>query len=212
MADYPPSFEAASGRRSQPISFQATAQNGTYEYDDLQQEDRRPYDYDKAQSMSAFQYNGYIPGFGASPMSSGITPFPTCQIREPSSYQFPAVAPTHNGRHESSRLSGSPHLNAYQQNLPVHELSPNMPSAGGRILSSHAATAQPTEDGELSEGEYEEVGTESEPNIVPVEFTGKEQYNQRDGHRAFAHRALYMRSPEHEVEPTDELVGKNTTL
>jgi hypothetical protein len=211
MADYPilPSFGAASGPRSQPNSFQVMPQDGTYEYDDLQLEDRS-YEYDKAQPISSFQYNRYIPEFDVSPMTSGIANFTTRHSRGASTYHSPAIAPSRNGRHDSLRPSGSPHLRGNQQNPPEPPLA--MPTAMENIPSSHDTRTQPIEDGELSEGEYEELVTESEPNIVPVELTGKEQYNQQDGNRAFAHRALYMKSLEHEEEPTHELVGKEATL
>jgi hypothetical protein len=211
MADYPiiPSFGPASGPRNQPNSFQVMPQDGTYEYDDLQLEDRS-YEYDKTQPISSFQYNRYIPEFDASPMTSGIANFAMRHSQGASSYQSPAIALSRNGRHESLRLSGSPHLRSNQQNAP--EPSPTMPIAMENISSSHDTRAHPIEEGELSEGEYEELGTESEPNIVPVELTGKEQYNQQDGNRTFSHRALYMKSLEHEEEPTHELVGKESTL
>lgn len=211
MADYPilPPFGAASGLRSQSNSVQVMPQDRTYEYDDLQREDRS-YEYDKAQPISSFQYNRYVPEFDVSPMTSGTANFTTRHSRAASSYQSPAIAPSRNGRHDSLRLSGSPHLRGNQQNPPDPSLI--MPTAIENIPSSHNTGTQPIEEGELSEGEYEELGTESEPNIVPVKLTGKEQYNQQDGNRAFAHRALYMKSLEHEEEPSHELVGKEATL
>jgi hypothetical protein len=206
MDDYsqPLSFGATSGQRSQPIGFQATPQDRTQEYKDSQLEDKRLYGYDKDQPMSSFQYSDYIPGFSASPMTSNIAAIPTRKFREPSSYQSPVIASNHNGRHESSRFSVSPRPKPYQQKPHVHELPPRIALAEN-TASSNTATLHPIEDGELSEGEYQEVSTGPESNVGPA---GEEQYNQLDGRSALAHHALLMKIPEHEVELTDDLVGE----
>lgn len=152
-----PSFEMESRRAVPP--YRETLQHQAFEYGDLLQADERAMvEYHKTLSNVAFEENRNIPEFSAAAVASRIPPLPIYEPHDSRSYQYGPESFARDGRfHEAG--SRTPYSNPSNQSpyqLPSNILSSRQPNSP----SLRASATQVVEEGEVSEGEFEESRTE----------------------------------------------------
>ncbi|KFY60236.1 hypothetical protein V497_03766 [Pseudogymnoascus sp. VKM F-4516 (FW-969)] len=163
MAGYPPppSFGPAPGQRGQAVPFQyPTPQNAEYAY-------ARP---SQSLNMSAFgqnaaalapgvEYNARPPSFNPTARNSGAPPLPIYGGLDPSAlYQRPMWGAQANSPVISNPLESST-TGVFSGQGPF-VLQPELRPQGSADQSTTRPGLQAVEEGELSEGEYEEEDTE----------------------------------------------------
>jgi hypothetical protein len=179
MSDYPsaPHYGTNYGQNQQYI--QPTYPNQYSQPDDGQM-GQHNYAQNYDANMSAYGYNGAIPGFSAANLAAGAPPLPIYQgwSQDPNpipSYSAPQNTVLHTGYPANS-------YNNYQQHyppVPPHSYQQNI-----------QPPAKPYDEGEVSEGEFD--GGYAPPNPNPVDY-GANQYG-GNGYLDTAHRAVYARN------------------
>jgi hypothetical protein len=184
MSDYPPtpSYGANSWSRDQPIPPYLPP---TYPNQYLQPNDGHPArppmasNYDT--SMSAYGYNGSIPSFSATAVASGVPPLPIFQGWNQDSIPLPPYISPQN----------APQYAEYNDNS--HHNTQYFPPVEPQLYQQNTQAARPFDNGELSEGEFEDSNVPG--NTAPVSY-GMNQYQGNGGYVDTAHRAVYSKSQE----------------
>jgi hypothetical protein len=206
MADYPPTppFGMAPTRAVPP--YREASHQDMYDYGDAVQSERRPtLEYHKAQTRAAFEQNAKIPGFSAASVASGIPPLPIYQDQESLSYGYPAASYGRDGALESPR---NRNLYTKPSNTSPLELPQTVPhERNHKRPPSHTPAAPNAEEGELSEGEFEEV----RPNLnrIAAGMTRTDDYyehQRQDPHRP-SYRGANNSNGEHEMISNAPLTG-----
>lgn len=149
MADYPvtPSFGFIPGQPTAMPSYSGTIPSPNPKYGSAppDQVQTQAFDYNQAQAMAALMQSGGFPGFSAAAVASGVPPLPIYPSWDPLSYP-PRV-------HSASQVM--PAVDRTGDSSTNGHLSTNR-----ELLNKHHARdswyPQPlTDEGELSEGEYE---------------------------------------------------------
>lgn len=149
MSDYPPtpSYGANYGSRDQanPPYLPPTYPNQYMQPDDGRTAPgHMASNYDA--SMSAYAYNRALPAFSAAAVASGVPPLPLYQGWNQDPIPLPPFNPPQNP------VQYPPHNNNPQFGSQFYA------SYGHPSYHSNAHTAKPYEQGELSEGEFEDNG------------------------------------------------------
>jgi hypothetical protein len=191
-------------RRTVP-PYHDTLQHQTYGYGDmLQPDDGAQVEYYQAQSTAAFRQNKNIPGFSPAVAASSIPPLPIFEAHDRRSYEYAAEAFRKDGRFLASG-SHTPHSNPSNQS-PFH-LPPNLSSSRKpNIATSHASAAQIVEEGELSEGEFEESQPEMNRNSIPVYRTAPPHELNR-GRHVSTYRTAHRNMDENEIKEAQPRTG-----
>jgi hypothetical protein len=205
MADYPPTppFGMAPSRAVPP--YREASHQEIYEYgDQAQTVDRALLEHHTAQTSTAFQQNAKIPGFSAVAVASGVPPLPLIyyQGREDHPYSYSPRSLGQNARFGPPRSQ-----NSYSNtSVPSPQaLPPSEPHARDRKRpSSNTPAVQNVEEGELSEGEFEEASPEVNRNVGRVRRYDFYEH-QRDDH---SNRGVYDSSGELEVTSNAPLTGQ----
>ena len=182
MSDYPPtpSYGASSWSQEQ-ANAPYLPSNHPNHY--LQPNDvrtgRAPMASSYDASMSAYGYNGAIPGFSAAVVASGVPPLPIFQGWNQDSIPLPPYTSPQNASQYAEYQNDFYH-NA-QHFRPIE----------AQTYRHNTQAARPSDNGELSEGEFEESAFPK--NTAPVSH-GVNQYNGSGGYVDTAHRALYPRT------------------
>jgi hypothetical protein len=134
--------------------------------DHTQSVDKSLLEYHKVQTNAAFQRNAKIPGFSTASLASGMPPVPPIyyQSREDPPYPYSHGSLGQNAAYEPLRSR-----NSYSNtSVPSPKsLPPTVHHARDRKRpSSNTPAVQNVEEGELSEGEFEEARPEVNRNIV----------------------------------------------
>ena len=130
-------------------------------------------------SMSAYGYNGAIPGFSAAAVASGVPPLPIFQGWNQDSIPLPPYTSPQNAPQYAEYSDGSHHNAQY------------FPPVEPQHYQHSTQAAKPFDNGELSEGEFEDNSFPG--NTAPVSY-GINQYQGNGGYVDTAHRAVYSRS------------------
>ncbi|KAI9732972.1 MAG: hypothetical protein M1818_007405 [Claussenomyces sp. TS43310] len=151
MAEYPvtPAFGFDSGRQSTMPVYQRAMPPSQQSYSGGHQDQTPVVESNQATSMAAYMHNGGFPSFSAAAVSSGIPPLPIYQNWNRTLPANLSSAPAQiNEPYEPTIQGTSQYSNGNQS---FHEMSSSVPQA------RDVSRAQPVEEGELSEGEYEDV-------------------------------------------------------
>jgi hypothetical protein len=190
MANYPPTppFGMALGRAVPP--YREASHQEIYDYGDAVQPERRPLlEYHKAQTRVAFDQNAKVPGFSAASVASGIPPLPIYQDQESLLYGNPARSYGRDGTLEPPR---SQNPNSKPSNLSPHELPQNLSQERiHKRPASHTPAARNAEEGELSEGEFEEVRSNVNRNTAGMTRRHDYYEHQREDRHISAYRGAY---------------------
>jgi hypothetical protein len=131
-------------------------------------------------NMAAYGYNGAVPGFSAASLASGAPPLPIYQGWN----QDPAPLPPYTAPQGVVQHTGyAPH--------PYHNYAQHYPSVPQHNYQQNMPHAKPYDEGEVSEGEYEQEYVAQPP---PIDYSIN-QYgvNGGNGYMDTAHRAVYAR-------------------
>lgn len=163
MAGYPPppSFGPAPGQRGQAVPFQyPTPQNTEYAYPRPSEfANISAFDRNTATLAPGLEYNVRPPPFNPTAQNSGAPPLPIYGGLDPSAlYQRPVWAAQANPPGISNPVGPSTAGVIYGQGPFALRPEPN-PQGGTEPAATHSRP-QATEEGELSEGEYEEDNAE----------------------------------------------------
>ncbi|KFY33917.1 hypothetical protein V494_07215 [Pseudogymnoascus sp. VKM F-4513 (FW-928)] len=163
MAGYPPppSFGPAPGQRGQAVPFQyPTPQNPEYAYArPSQSTNMSAFEQNAANLAPGFEYNAMPPPFNPPARNSGAPPLPVYGGFDPSAlYQIPLWAAQGNPPGVSNPLQPST-MGVVSGQGPFALQSESMQQNTAEASATRART-QAAEEGELSEGEYEEDNVE----------------------------------------------------
>lgn len=163
MAGYPPppSFGPAPGQRGQAVPFQyTTPQNAEYAYARPSQSTNiSAFDQNAATLAPGLEYNARPPPFNPTARNSGAPPLPIYGGLDPSAlYQRPVWTAQTNTPGIPNPLESS-RTGVISGQGPFAFQSESMPQ-GSAGQSAARSRPQAAEEGELSEGEYEEGNVE----------------------------------------------------
>lgn len=167
MSDYPstPSYGANYGSREQANPPYLPP---SYPNQYMQQDNGRGAQGHMAQnydtSMSAYAYNGAVPSFNSAAVASGVPPLPIFQ----GWHQDPVPLPPYNPQQNSTQY---PPPNNNSQFVPQYYTSYNQQS-----YPSNVQTPKRYEQGELSEGEFEDNGHNGQATNTPPVGYGASHY------------------------------------
>lgn len=207
MADYPPT--PAFGMVPSPAvpPYREASHQETYDYGDPGQSERLSLlEYQAPQKSAAFQRNARIPGISAASMESSIPPLPIYQSGEDSPYLYRRGSGGQNARFEPSNsqntyINPSGHSN--------HELAPNKLHTLDHIRpSSRTPATQNVEEGELSEGEFEEAHPGVNRNVERLGRRHDYSDRQRGSRYASGCSGAYDSGGEQEVTSNALLTGQ----
>lgn len=203
MADYPPTppFGMAPSRAVPP--YREASHHEIYDYEDQGRSvDRSLLEFHKAQTSAAFLQNATISEFSSASMASVIPPQPIYQGRGDPPYSYLQGSFGYNARFDAPRSQ-----NSYSNtSVPSpQEIQPNISHSRDRKRpSSNSPAIQNVEEGELSEGEFEEARPEATRNAAGrASREDFYQHRRDDG----AYRGVYDNSGEIEVTTNAPLTG-----
>ncbi len=131
-------------------------------------------------SMSSYGFNRAIPSFSATAVASGVPPLPIYQGWNQDSIPLPPYTTSQSGTPYAGFANSTPHTAQYYQ--PVTQ----------PVYQQNTHTGQPFEQGDLSEGEFEDGAIAT--NTPPGSY-GSTQYRESGGtgYSDTAQRAVYAR-------------------
>jgi hypothetical protein len=205
MADYPPTppFGMAPSRAVPP--YREASHQDMYDYGDAGQPERRSLlEYHKAQTRAAFEQNTKIPGFSAASVASGIPPLPIYQDQESLPYGYQSKPYGYDGTVERPRSQTT-----YNNPSNPSPLPPNAPNERNHTRpASRTPAAQNVEEGELSEGEFEEVRPKVNRNAAGMAIRHDYYEHQRDDRHLSAYHGAYNGNGEREAISNAPLTGR----
>jgi hypothetical protein len=207
MADYPPTppFGMAPSRAVPP--YREVPHREIYDYGDPGQSERRSLlEYQKAQTRNAFEQNAKILGFSATSVGSGIPPLPIYQEQESLPYGYPAISYGRDGALETPR----------NQNLYDKTSNPSpryMPDTASRERNPkppplHTAASLNVEEGEISEGELEEVRPAGNRKVEQTTSMDGYHEHYREGRHRPSYHDINNGDTEHEIISNAPLTGR----
>ena len=205
MADYPPTppFGMAPSRAVPP--YREASHQDMYDYGDAGQPERGSLlEYHRAQRRAAFEQNAKIPGFNATSVVSGIPPLPIYQDQESLSFGYPSRPYGYDETVERPRSRTT-----YNKTSNPFPLPPNAPNERNhKPPVSRTPAAQNVEEGELSEGEFEEVRPKANRNAAGM--AGRHDYYEhpRDDRHLSAYHGAYNGNGEREAISNAPLTGQ----
>ena len=187
-------------------TYHETLQHQAFDYGGLLQTDERPLvEYHKVQSNAAFEENRNIPEFSAAAVASRIPPLPIYETHDSRSYQYVPEPFRRDGRFQVAG-SHTPHSNPSNRSpfqLPSNVLSSRKPNSP--LL--RASATQVIEEGELSEGEFEESRTEVHTISGPVYRTAPYSKSKGDARLDSTNNTPQEIMSEHEMPGVHPLTG-----
>lgn len=205
MADYPPTppFGMAPGRAVPP--YREASHRDMYDYGDAGQSERvSSLEYHKAQTRVAFEQNAKISGFSAASVASGIPPLPIYQGQGSLPYGYQSRPYVYDGTVECPRSRTT-------DNKPLNP-SPLPPNASNernhKSPASRTPAAQNIEEGELSEGEFEEVRPKINRNGAGMARRHDYYEHQSDDRNLPAYPGAYNGNGECEAASNAPLTGR----
>ncbi len=205
MADYPPTPPFGMTPSGAVPPYREASHQDIYGYGDAGQPERRSFLDHKAQTRAAFEQNARIPGFKGASVAAGKPSLTIYQDQESLTYGCPTTSYRRDGTLEPPR-SQNPH--SKHSNPPSRELPQNIPhERNHKRPASHTPAGLNVEEGELSEGEFEEVRPSVNRNAVEM-ATRQDYYEQQgeDRHRP-SYRGAYTANGEHDVVSNAPLTG-----
>lgn len=185
MSDYPttPSYGTNYGSRDQtnPPYLPPTYPN---QYVQQQDDGRAGQGYMAGNydtSMSSYAYNKALPSFSAAAVASGVPPLPIYQGWNQDAIPLPPFNPPQPTQYPN-----------YNNN--VHNASQFYPSVGHQNYPSSAQPSKPYEQGELSEGEFEDSGLAT--NTPPAGYGTSQYANSGMSYTDNTSHATYSRAQE----------------
>jgi hypothetical protein len=191
MSDYPPT--PSFGTLGQPVPrYYEPPQNAMYEYDEGVQDGADVLSFNMTQSNNSFSHNSKIPGFSAATVASGIPPLPIYDSRG-SPYSYLPEA--------SDRFVGIPEINSsnYSDSQRPAQIISRLP----------VTSTQVTEEGELSEGEFEDTTVKGNESSIAASHGRIDDYESYDNrYNEPVHPRSYSGNTVHGALTVPPLTGK----
>jgi len=186
MSDYPPPQYGYGGPNQTNAPYLPPTYSNQYSQQDNSHTGQASYAQNYDPNMTAYGYNGSVPGFSAAALASGAPPLPIYQGWNQDPIPLPAyTAPQNNMQHPGYAVNPyHPNNYSYQQQYPA-------PSAVQQhSYPQHEQQAKPFDEGEVSEGEYDDGYNPTNP--APVEHGSNHYYgNDATGYVDTAPRPVF---------------------